>query len=130
MSWVFDSLNSLQLDAVTLMRHLAETLDADKLPAGNTVLQFTITDVDIPRRNFILVHDNAREYCDENPGYEVDVYFRSTLRDLSAVWFGESGILESIESGKIRITGPPVYTRSVSKWFPRSEFAGFNPRHM
>jgi DNA-binding HxlR family transcriptional regulator len=128
MSWVFDSLDRLQLDAVTLMRRLAETLDVDKLPDCDTVLQFTLTDVAVPRRNFILIRDGRGEYCDENYGYEVDVYFRSTLRDLSSVWWGETGVLAAIETGRIRVTGSPAFTRNISKWFPRSEFAGFNPK--
>ena len=128
MAWVFDSLNDTQLSAVELMRHMAEAVDVDKLPDCDTVLQFTLTDVDVPRKNFILIHDGQREYCDENPGHEVDVYFRSTLRDLSAVYWGEIGIHAAIESGRIKATGTPGYTRNMSQWFPHSMFAGCNPR--
>ena len=128
MSWVFDSLNDTQLDAVTLMRHIAIAVDVDNLPDCDTVLQFTITDIDVPRRNFVIINDGKREYCDENPGHEVDVYFRSTLRDLSAVYWGEVGILTAVDSGKIKVTGSPGYTRNMSKWFPHSTFAGCNPR--
>ena len=128
MSWVFDSLNDTQLDAVTLMRHIAIAVDVDNLPDCDTVLQFTITDIDVPRKNFVIINDGNREYCDENPGHEVDVYFRSTLRDLSAVYWGEVGILTAVDSGKIKVTGSPGYTRNMSKWFPHSTFAGCNPR--
>jgi DNA-binding HxlR family transcriptional regulator len=128
MSWVFDSLNDTQLDAVTLMRHIAIAVDVDNLPDCDTVLQFTITDIDVPRKNFVIINDGNREYCDENPGHEVDVYFRSTLRDLSAVYWGEVGILAAVDSGKIKVTGSPGYTRNMSKWFPHSTFAGCNPR--
>ena len=128
MSWVFDSLNDTQLGAVELMRHMTEAVDVDKLPDCDTILQFTFTDVDLPRRNFIIIHDGQREYCDENPGHEVDVYFRSTVRDLSAVYWGEIGINAAIESERIKVTGSPGYTRNISKWFPHSMFAGCNPR--
>jgi DNA-binding HxlR family transcriptional regulator len=130
MAWVFDSKTDVQLDTITLMRHLAETVKVDQLPDCNTVLQFTLTDVDEPQKQFVLVHGDKCEYCDENPGYEVDVYFRCTLRDLSAVWWGEIGIPAALESGKIKVTGPPAYTRNIAKWFPQSMFAGCNPRRL
>ena len=130
MAWVFDSLNDVQMDAVSLMRHIAIAVDVDNLPDCDTVLQFTLTDIDVPHRNFVIISDGKREYCDENPGHEVDVYFRSTLRDLSAVYWGEVGILAAVDSGKIKVTGSPGYTRNMSKWFPHSMFAGCNPRRL
>lgn len=128
MRWVYDGLTDEQLDVVTLMREFAVALDTSELPAGDTVLQFTFTDLpDTPRR-YILVHGDQRESCDMNPGYEVDVYFRATLRTLSEIWWGDVPLRAACESGLLQVTGAPVYTRSLAKWLRVSTFAPDNPR--
>ena len=128
MQWVFDSLNDVQMDIATLTRDIAVKVDTGHLPDCDMVFQFTFTEEAEPQKRFVLIRDGKRESCGDNPGYDVDVYFRSTLRDLSAVWWGETSILAAIESGKIKVTGPTAFTRNISKWFPHSAFAGCNPR--
>lgn len=127
MSWVFDSRNDVQIQVANLMRDLAALIDRDQLPDCETVLQFTVTDIDEPQKHFVLVKSDSCESCEHNPGYEVDVYFRSTLRDLSAVYWGETGISAAIDSGRIQVTGSPTYTRNLSRWFPTCTFADINP---
>ncbi len=124
MNWVYDGLSEEQLDAVVLLREIAVFLRTDELPGGDTVLQFTLTDVEETPRRFILVQGDKREVCDENPGYEVDVFLRSTLRTLSQIWWGEIGVREACANERLKVVGPTVYTRNISKWFPVSTFAG------
>ncbi len=126
MQWVYDGLSDDQLNVVVLLREIAVFLNTDQLPSGDTVLQFTFTDLEASRRQFILVHDDKREVCDENPGHEVDVYFRSTLRTLSEIWWGDVALLDACSNKSLQVTGPPVYTRNLSKWFPVSSFAPQN----
>lgn len=128
MKWVFDSRNDVQMNVATLMRDIAALIDKDQLPDCETVLQFTLTDIDEPRKHFVLVKSDSCESCEQNPGYEVDVYFRSTLSDLSAVWWGETHISTAIDTGRIKVSGSPAYTRNVPRWFPTSSYADSNPR--
>jgi DNA-binding HxlR family transcriptional regulator len=126
MRWVYDGLTDEQLDVVTLMREFAVALDTNELPAGDSVLQFTFTDLEGSPRRYIVVHGDQRESCDLNPGYEVDVYFRSTLRTLSEIWWGERSLRSACEQGSLQVTGAPVYTRNLSKWLRVSTFAPEN----
>ena len=128
MTWVFDGMTDDQLDVVVLLRDIALLINTDELPDCDTVLQFTFTDLDENSRRFVTIKADSREVCDENPGYEVDVYFRSTLRTLSEIWWGETNILSACKTEKLKVTGLPVYTRNLSKWFPVSSVAGHNPR--
>jgi len=68
----------------------------------------------------MFIHEDKREVCDINPGHEVDVYVRSTLRALSEVFWGERELQQACKEGAVTILGPPVYTRSASRWFPLS----------
>ena len=47
----------------------------------------------------------------------------------SEIWWGETSILAACKTEKLKVTGPPVYTRNLSKWFPVSSVAGRNPQH-
>jgi len=128
MRWIFDGLVDDELDAAVLLGHMAAMLKTEELPACDTVIQFTFTDFTEGAQRFIFVHDGKREVCDINPGYEVDVYLRATLRTVSEIFWGEISVQDATRSGALKITGLPVYARSIAKWFPVSLFAGENRR--
>ena len=128
MRWVYDGLSDEHLNVVVLLREIALFLNTEELPSGATVLQFTFTDLPENQRRYVLVRDTKCEACDENPGYEVDVYFRSTLRTLSEIWWGDTSVAAAQASGSLKVTGPPAYTRHLAKWFPTSAFAPDNRR--
>lgn len=129
MNWVYDGLDDDQLDAVVLLRDIAVLVKTENLPAGDTVLQFTFTDLDESSKRYVLIREDKREVCVENPGYEVDVYFRSSLRTLSEIWWGDVSLRSACGDESLKVIGPPVYTRNLSKWFPVSAFAG-ESRHL
>jgi putative sterol carrier protein len=124
MNWVYDGLSEEQRDVVVLLREISLFLNTRELPAGDTVLQFVFTDQEDIAKQYILLHGDKRQVCDENPGYEVDVYLRGTLRAFSEIWWGEVDVRTAIASGSLKVTGSPVYTKRIAKWFPVSSFAG------
>jgi len=128
MRWVYDGLTDERMNMVVLLREIAVFLRADELPAGDTVLQFTFTDLAERQKQYIVLHDEKREVCDENPGHEVDVYFRSTLRTLSEIWWGDAGLLAAVDDGRLKVSGSVAHTKRLKHWFPVSSFARENPR--
>jgi len=126
MRWVHEGISDEELNAVTLMREIAQSLDTTQLPSGDTVLQFTFVDLEEAPRRYILVHGEKVEVCDENPGHEVDVYFRSTLRTLSEIWWGDLALRTARDKDLLTVTGSAVYTKRLSSWFPVSSFASSN----
>jgi DNA-binding HxlR family transcriptional regulator len=127
MQWAHDGIADEELSAVVLLREIAVLLDVDELPSGDHVFQFTFTDLDEGQTRFILVQRGSREVCDENPGYEVDVRFQSSLRTLSEIFWGDRSLLAARESGDLEVVGTAALTRRLSRWFPVSSFAGLNP---
>ena len=126
--WVYDGLKDEELDAAQLAQHFCALLDADGLPSGDTVIQITFTDVADMPRTFVMIRGGKREVCDENPGHEVDVYLRSSLRTLTEIFLGDISLKAARDNKSLQVTGAPVYTRNLTKWFPVSEFAKKNPR--
>lgn len=126
MEWAHAELEEEQLNAVVLLREIAVLMNTDALPDGDLVFQFTFTDLDDGAVRYILVQRDRREVCDENPGYEVDVYFESTLRTLTEVFWGDTTLTKARESGTLKIVGWSACTKRLSSWFPVSAFAKHN----
>jgi DNA-binding HxlR family transcriptional regulator len=126
--WVYDGLKDQELNAAQFAHHFSALLNVDGLPSGDTVIQISFTDVEHMPRVFVMIHGDNREVCDENPGHEVDVYLRSTLRTLTEILLGDVSLQAACDSKSLQVLGPPVYTRNLTKWFPVSEFAKENRR--
>lgn len=123
-TWVYGVLTDEELDVESLLRGIAELIDVDQLPDGDTVLQFTFTDIEDRPQWFLTIKGGKREICDVNMGYEVDVYFRSTMKILDEIWWGEMSITAACDSGQLKVSGPAVYTKGLAKWFPTNAFSG------
>ena len=128
MRWVYDGLTDERMNMVVLLHEIAVFIKASEMPAGDTVLQFTFTDLEEGQKQYIVMHDDKREVCDENPGHEVDVYLRSTLRTLSEIWWGDTSLLAALGDGRLKVSGSVAHTRRIKQWFPVSSFARDNPR--
>ena len=128
MRWVYDGLSEERLNMVVLLREIAVFLRSDHLPAGDCVIQFTFTDLEERQKQYIVLHDDKREVCDDNPGHEVDVYLRSSLRTLAEIWWGDTPLGAALEDGRLKVGGSLPHTRHLARWFPVSSFARDNPR--
>jgi len=128
MRWVYDGLSDERMNMVVLLHEIAVLLKTEHLPAGNAVLQFTFTDLAEGQKQYIVIDDEKREVCDENPGHEVDVYLRATLRTLSEIWWGDTSLDAACADGRLKVSGSTPYTRHLARWFPVSSFAKDNPR--
>ena len=126
MRWIYAGLDEEELDITVLIGHIAAMLKVEELPSCDTVIQITFTDVAENPQWFIFVREDKREVCDENRGYEVDVYLRSTLQTLSDIWWSNITFKEAIAKGELQAVGAPVYTKTLAKWFPTSLFAEEN----
>ena len=127
MRWAFEGLVDEELNAVAILRDIAVKMKLDELPAGDLTIEFHLTDLPDKKVRYILVRDGAARMCDENPGYEVDLYVRSNLRTLTELWYGFTDLAAARTSGAFEVVGPTVYTRSLARWFPTSDFAADNP---
>jgi len=128
--WVFDSMDDEQLNVATIVRDFAFALDASQLPAGDVTIQFKIAAADGTCSRFVLVRDRQTQVCEENPGYEVDVYLTSTLKDLYNIWFGEITVAAARDCGRLKVSGIPGYTKNLGRWLRTSQFAVHNPRQV
>ena len=65
----------------------------------------------------------------ENPSDSGDTAKRrSTLRTLSEIWWGDTGLLAAIDDGRLKVSGSVAHTKRIKRWFPVSTIARENPR--
>jgi len=129
MHWVFRSMDGDQLNISVIVRDFALALDAQQLPSGDSVIQFTVQAESEAAKKFILVRNGGAQVCEENMGNEVDVYVSADLKTLYQVWFGEIGVNAACQKKLIKVVGAPVYTTNVSRWLRTSQFAQHNKNY-
>ena len=117
-----------QNTASGLMRDLAGALKTDELPSGRTVIQFKLTDVEGKEKLFINVEDGIASSCAQDLGFEPDVYFTSTIRVMTKIWYGELSLQEALREQLVKVVAAPHYSDSIHRWFGISAFADGNPQ--
>ena len=70
-----------------------------------------------------MIDGGEVDLCSVDPGYEVDLYVRSSLRSMTAVWMGVSTLKAEIEAGNIALTGDKAVAGSMHRWLGLSVFA-------
>lgn len=123
MEWAFDSLLEEELHALSILRDIAVHLNADLLPAGDCIMQFTIRDLEDNPVLYLFMSKDRTQVCDEKPGLDVDIYINTDQRTLTELWYGKTSVRAAQQRDKLQVLGNTAYTKSISKWFPVSRFA-------
>lgn len=122
--WIDASLSLQNLDPSLLMWDMRRRLDPTPLPPRRVTIQFLFSDVAAAKRTWWLVIDDAMvDLCSANPGFDVDLYVKSALRSLTAVWMGHSTVRREVEGGQIELIGDRALARSMQQWLGLSPFA-------
>lgn len=122
--WVESSLSLKNLDPSLLMWDMRRNLAPTSLPGRRCTLEFVYPELSAGRKLWWLVIDDGEvDLCSVDPGYDVDLYVRSSLRSMTAVWMGHSTLKAEIEAGNIELTGDKAIARSMHGWLGLSPFA-------
>jgi DNA-binding HxlR family transcriptional regulator len=114
------------LDPGFLVWSMSRRLDAARMPAGRTVLEFEFAGAPSDCRRFWLVNENGRvEMCLKHPGFEVDLRIESDLRLFVEAWRGIRNLRGEIAARRIRVTGPSVLCRAFPGWLQLSQLAPY-----
>lgn len=122
--WVESSLSLKNLDPSLLMWDMRRHLKVDPLPPRRCTINFTFPELSAGRKSWWLVIERGEvDLCGFDPGYEVDLYVRSSLYSMTAVWMGHSALKAEVEAGRIELTGDRVIANSISEWLGLSPLA-------
>jgi DNA-binding HxlR family transcriptional regulator len=125
--WVDSSVSLKNLDPSLLMWDMRRWLDPTPLPKRRCTVNFLFPEVKSAKRSWWLVVDVAGggkvDLCSTNPGFDVDLYVRSELRSMTAIWMGMTTVAKEIEAGHVELIGDPDIGKSMQKWLGLSPFA-------
>ena len=122
--WVESSLSLKNLDPSLLMWDMRRNLDPNPLPPRRCTINFLFPEVNPAKRSWWLVIDSGKvDLCSTNPGFDVDLHVRSSLRSLTAVWMGVTSIRKEIDTGQIELIGERSIADSMQQWLGLSPFA-------
>jgi DNA-binding HxlR family transcriptional regulator len=125
--WVEKSLSLKNLDPSLLMWDMRRWLDPTPLPKRRCTINFLFPDVQSSKRSWWLVIEVAEggkvDLCATNPGFEVDLYVKSDLRSMTAIWMGFTTVAKEVEAGHLELIGDSGLARSMQTWLGLSPFA-------
>src|SRR5262245_55454997 len=123
--WVESSLSLKNLDPSLLMWHMRRWLDPTPLPKRRCTVNFLYPDVQSAKRSWCLVIDESgnTDLCSTNPGFEIDLYVKSSLRSMTAIWMGFGTVAAEVSSGNLELIGDAEIAKSMQKWLGLSHFA-------
>jgi DNA-binding HxlR family transcriptional regulator len=122
--WIESSLSLKNLDPALLMWDMRRNLRPQPLPPRRCTLKFVYPELRADRRSWWLVIDGESvDLCLRDPGYDVDLHVRGSLRTMTAIWMGITKLERELKAGNINIDGEKAIVRSMHHWFGLSPFA-------
>ncbi len=128
MKWARGQMNDDELDVELLMFDLCRRIDEEKLPGGQTVVEFAFRGLKKFARWWVVLEaEGERELCVDNPGLAADVQILTDLRTLTEIWAGDTEIRAAKKDGRLQLNGDPALIRSLPAWLRIGMFAGIRP---
>ncbi len=124
--WARRDLLPEHLDPRPLMWDIRRNLNHDELPAHRVVVNFIFSDSPRPalRRTWLVLESDDADVCYKDPGYEVNLVIRTSLRTLIGVWLGDVTWDRALRSSSATIEGPRELRRAFPTWLALSPVAG------
>jgi DNA-binding HxlR family transcriptional regulator len=117
MRWARKNMEDSELDIELLMWDIRRRIDRDALPGRQAVIQFSFPELKRYRDWWVVVDERGADLCTKDPGKDVDLHVVSDPRTLIEVWMGDITIKQAKSSGKLRLLGSALYSRSINNWF-------------
>lgn len=122
--WVESQLSLKNLDPSLLMWDMRRKLNPEPLPPGRCTIQFQYPELPPSRQNWWLVIDGGTvDLCGFDPGYELNLLVRCSLKTMTAIWMGLTTVRAEIEAGNLELDGDPAVSNSMHRWLGLSPFA-------
>jgi DNA-binding HxlR family transcriptional regulator len=114
------------LDPNLLMWDMRRWIRPEHLPPGRIVMRLDLTDAKRLERHFWLVKDESEadlDLCLYDPGFDVDLVITSDIESLTRMWLGDIEVERAVQTGAVRLDGPPALRMSFYDWIGLSPFA-------
>ncbi|MFT5656097.1 MAG: DNA-binding HxlR family transcriptional regulator [Arenicella sp.] len=121
--WVESRISLKNLDPSLLMWDMRRNLNPIPLPKRRAVIEFLYPELPKSKQSWWLVVEPQGEVdlCWTDPGFEVDLYVKTDLRTMTAIWMGLTTVKK--ELSRMDLTGVREIASSMQTWLGLSPFA-------
>ena len=121
--WIESSASLRNLDPSLLMWDMRRNLDPSPLPDQRTTVQFLYSELPSTKNLWWLVIEPNGEVdlCWSDPGFDVDLYVKTDLRTMTAIWMGLTTMDK--EKTKFELVGSKRIAGTMQTWLGLSPFA-------
>ncbi len=107
-----------KLDAGLLMWDMRRTIRVPKLPPRRNVIQFIYPEQPQGERNWWVVVDpkDGTDLCLTDPGFNVDLFVRTDLRTMTAIWMGMDTISRALDEDRLTLMGDRGLQSNLLEW--------------
>ena len=122
--WMESRLTLKNLDPSLLMWDMRRSLNVKLLPERRCTIQFLYVELPASQKSWwLVVEGGAVDLCNFDPGHELDLLVKSSLRTMTAIWMGLTTLKKEADSGQLKVEGDQVLARSMPHWLGLSAFA-------
>lgn len=122
--WMESRLSLKNLDPSLLMWDMQRNMDVSHLPPRRCTIQFLYPELSGGQKKWWLVIENGKiDLCNFDPGFDLDLLVRSSLRAMTAIWMGLTTVRDEASNGELDVEGDPAIARNVQAWLGLSKFA-------
>lgn len=99
-------------------------MNRGRLDGRRFVTEFHLAGAPTRKQRWWLVFDaDVVDLCYRDPGFEVGLFVRTSLRALTEVWLGHVGIDQALREGRLRLDGSREDVAAFRSWFVLSSLA-------
>jgi DNA-binding HxlR family transcriptional regulator len=123
--WVESDPSLENLDPSLLMWDMRRNLNVEPLPSRRITIQFIYPELPQARQNWWLLIEPTHgvDLCSVDPGFDVDLFSRSDLRTMTAIWMGLDTVSKAISDDRLTLTGDREVAKDMQQWLGLSPFA-------
>jgi DNA-binding HxlR family transcriptional regulator len=126
--WVETEPGLENLDPGLLMWDMRRGLNVKPLPSRRINIQFVYPELSGAEQNWWLLIDpiHGVDLCSVDPGFDVDLFSRSDLRTMTAIWMGLDTVSKAAAEDRLLLIGDKDVADSMQLWLGLSPFAVHN----
>lgn len=122
--WVGSQLEDSDFDVGLLMWDIRRGVDADQFPQQRVTVLFEFNDAPEDMHRWWMVSEAGEsDLCRENPGFDVDLLIRSSIRVITDVWMCRRSLADAERNGEVKVMGDQVLRRKLPAWLQGSPIA-------
>lgn len=129
LTWVRSTMARKDLDLDLLMLDIQRNVKRELLPEARIVVSIHFADQREHARWWLILERQGVDVCSADPGLDVTVTARTTVKDLARYWMGDVDWRTARRENRILLQGPAGVLRHLPGWLGRSSVASLNPRY-